>query len=248
MIYTLPLQVRWHETDLNRIVTPSALQMYMQETANHQLHDNRFDLDVVRDNMRVGFLLSRITTRIYLPLRAYERIEVQTWTCPSRGLNFERCFRVLCNGEVAAESCSSWGLMHLDEHRLLRVDELEFPVTPEEKIVPTGVPARFRVPPTETMEKAGTRRIGYADIDYNGHMNNTKYPDMLCDFLPDVTGLRVTGLSLSFLHEAPYGKDLDIYRAPYEGKDGERGYLFRTVDHAGNTRLEALLLTEPVEG
>lgn len=247
MIYTLPLQVRWHETDLNRMVTPSALQMYMQETANHHLHDRDLDLDRMRDELRVGFLLSRITTRIYFPLRAYEKIQVQTWTVAGRGLNFERCFRVLRGDEVAAESYSSWGLMQLDERRLLRVDEIDFPVPPEEKITPEGVPMRFRVPSAEEMEKVGTRRIGYADIDYNGHMNNTKYPDMLCDFTPDIARQRVTGLSLSYLHEAPYGKDLDIYRAPYAGKAGEQGYLFRTVDHAGNTCLEALLLTEPIQ-
>ena len=246
MIYTLPLRVRWHETDSNRLVTPSALQMYMQETANHQLHDNRFDLDTVRDEKRVGFLLSRIATRVYQPLHAYEEIRAQTWTCPSRGLNFERCFRVLRGEEVVAESYSSWGLMNLDEHRLVRVEEIEFPVTPEEKIVPPGVPLRFRVPPTEEMELVGSRRVVYSDIDYNGHMNNTKYPDMLVDFLPDPASLRVCGLSLSYLHEAPYGGDLAVWRAPWE-KDGEQGYLFRTVDHAGNTCLEALLLVEPTE-
>ena len=245
MIYTLPLQVRWHETDLNRTVTPSALQMYMQETANHQLHDMDLDLDRMRDELRVGFLLSRIATRIYRPLHAYESIEAQTWTCASRGLNFERCFRVLRDGETVAESYSSWGLMHLDEHRLLRADEIDFPVPPEEKILPQGVPTRFRVPPASEMEKVGSRRIGYADIDYNGHMNNTKYPDMLCDFLPDVTRERVMGLSLSYLHEAAFGKELDVYRVPYAGKEGT-GYLFRTVDFAGNTCLEALLLTEEV--
>ena len=96
------------------------------------------------------------------------------------------------------------------------------------------------------MELAGTRRVTYSDVDYNGHMNNTKYPDMLCDFLPDATRRRVSGLSLSYLHEAPYGFDLSVYRAPWEGTAGERGYLFRTVDYAGNTCLEALMLVEPV--
>ena len=245
MIYTYPLRVRWHETDSNRTVTPTALQMYMQETANHQLHDNNFDLDTVRDEKRVGFLLSRIATRVYSPLHAYEDVEVQTWTCPSRGLNFERCFRVLRGGEVVAESYSSWGMMHLDEHRLVRVEEIEFPVTPEEKILPADVPLRFRVPPVEEMARVGTRRITFADVDYNGHMNNTKYPDMLVDFLPDPAAERVVGLSLSYLHEAAYGCDLAVWRAPWE-KDGQHGYLFRTADPSGATCLEALLITGPL--
>ncbi len=247
MTYQMPIQVRWHETDSNRVVTPTALQMFMQETANHQLHDLNFDLDTIRDERHVGFLLSRITTRIYRPLHVYEKIESQTWTCPSRGLNFERCFRILRDGEVIAESYSSWGLMDLNERRLLRVEEAAFfDVEPEEKIIPEGVPLRFRVPQTGEMEKAGVRRIAYSDIDYNGHMNNTKYPDMLCDFVPNITDLRIVGLSLSFLNEAPYGRDLDVYRAPYIGKNGENGFLFRTVDHEGSTCLEAVMITEPI--
>lgn len=247
MIYREPIRVRWHETDLNRTVTPSHIVTYFQETANHQLHDCGCDLDTLRDERRVAFLLGRIAVRFHRPLHAYEDAECSTWTCPGRGMNFERCFRLERNGETVAEGYSSWGLMQIDERRLLRVDEMDFPVEPEPAILPDGVPIRFRVPPVGEMELAGTRRIGYADIDYNGHMNNTKYPDMLCDFTPEISSLRVRGLTMSFLQEAAYGKELRVYRAPYQGKDGSTGYLFRTVDGEGNTCLEAVMLTEPIE-
>ena len=246
MLYSEDLQVRWHETDLNRAIRPSALLAVLQETANHQLHDAKMDLDALRDQKRVGFILSRLVAKAYSPLRTYEKITSQTWTCPSRGLNYERCFRVLRAGAPVAECWSSWGLLSLDERRLLPVDTLEFPVSPEEKILPAGIPCRFGMPPVGKMELAGTRVIRYSDIDYNGHMNNTKYPDMLADLLPEPENVWVNGFSLSFLQEAKFGSELSIFRAPRPAVAGEdAGFFFRAMDERGNTCLEALLTFLP---
>lgn len=246
MIYSEDFQIRWHETDLNRAIRPSALLAVLQETANHQLHEANMDLDRLRDEKRVGFILSRIAAKVRSPLRAYEKIVAQTWVCPSRGLNFERCFRILRGGAPVAESWSSWGLLSLENRSLLRVDALEFPVLPEEKLIPAGIPLRFRMPPVGEMEFVGKRTVRYSDLDYNGHMNNTKYPDMLADFLPDPASVWVNGFSLSFLQEAKAGGELSVYRAPWQSPGFDGGYLFRTVDEHGNTCLEALLTVLPV--
>jgi acyl-ACP thioesterase len=87
------------------------------------------------------------------------------------------------------------------------------------------------------MEAVGERTIVYSDLDFNRHMNNTKYPDMICDYLPDMDGKWVTSLSLSYLREAAFGDTLTVYRAPVEG-DGE-GYLIRTKRPDGVVCLEA---------
>ena len=93
------------------------------------------------------------------------------------------------------------------------------------------------------MELVGERKIVYSDIDYNRHMNNTHYPDMLCDFTPEIRSHRAIGFTLSFLHEAAFGHTLKVYRA----ERGEGEYYFRTVNEEGNTCLEALLLTEKID-
>lgn len=240
MKYTYHYQVKWHDTDANRNVSPSHLLAYMQETANHHLLDYGMSLDELRDARGMAFLLSRVAIRIYAQLHAYEEIDVETWVCESRGLSFNRCFRILRGKEVVAEAFSVWALLDLREKKLLPASEFPYDIEPEQ---PLNLPARFRVPAIGGMELVGERAIVYSDIDYNGHMNNTHYPNMVCDFTPNICQKNVVGMTLSFLHEAAFGHTLKIYRTERE----EGGYFFRTVNEEGTTCLEALLLTEPIK-
>ncbi len=233
--------VKWHDTDLNRSVTPSQLLVYMQETAGEHLKSLLMSMDEMRDQLGLAFLLSSISISIEKPLYANDEIEVQTWVCESRGLGYNRCFAVLRGGETVARASSVWGLLDLSAHRLLRADESPFSAEPEEAFQ-LELPRRLRGMHTEDMELAGERRIVYSDVDYNGHMNNTRYPNLLCDFTPGIRHKRVSGMMLSFLHEATYGHTLRVYR-----KETEEGIRFRTVDTDGTLCTEGLLRTEPIE-
>ena len=227
--------VKWHDTDLNRCVTPSALLMYMQETAGEHLKSLLFSMDDLRDKMGLAFLLSNISIYIYEPLYADDEIDVETWVCDGRGLSYPRSFRILRDGKTVAEANSVWGLLDIESRRLLRTDESPFTAEAEEACQ-LPLPKRLCVLRTEDMEEAGERRIVYSDIDYNGHMNNTHYPNLLCDFTPDICNCRVKGLRLSFLHEAAYGHTLRVYR-----KETEDGFRFRMIDADGTLCTEALL-------
>lgn len=240
MKYSEHYTVKWHDTDANRTVTPSHLLAYMQETANHQLAAFGMTLDELRDTHALAFLLSRITLRIYLPLYANDEITVQTWVCESRGLSFVRCFRILRGDEIIAEAYSIWALLNLNEKKLMPVSAFPYEIEADPALE-GEVAARVRIPSLSLMECVGDRKIVYSDIDYNGHMNNTHYPNMLCDFTPDICEKRITGMTLSFVREAAFGHTLQIFRGESEG-----GYFFRTVNEEGVVCLEAQVLCEPL--
>ncbi len=231
--------IKWHDTDANRRVTPTRLLMYMEETSNAHLTSAGLGLDELRDARGLAFLVSRINVRMYAPLYIDDEIDVETWVCESRGLSFVRCYRVLKREEVVAEAYSVWALMDLCEGRLLPATAFPYEIEPEESLGKEHS-ARLRMPPMGQMVLAGERRIVYSDIDYNQHMNNTHYPNMLCDFTPEIEKKRVVGYMLSFVHEAAYGQTLNIYRA--KGENG--AYFFRAINEDGQTCLEAMLMTE----
>ena len=238
MIYSEQYTVQWHDTDANRRLRPGQLLVYMQETANRHLRNSNMDLDRLRDERGLGFLLSRVSVCIYEQLHAYDEIQVQTWICDGKGLSFNRCFRVLRGQAVVAEAFTVWALMDIGNQTLMRQEQFEYPFTGELPIS-LSLPIRFRVPAIGEMTKVGERRIVYSDLDYNRHMNNTRYPDMLCDFTDGITEREVVGFSLSYLQEASFGKCLSIYRS-----DMGEEHAFRTVDENGNTCLEAKLFTK----
>ena len=237
MKFTKHYTVRWHDTDCNRCVSPTKILTYMQETAGEHLKTLLMSMDDLRDRLGLAFLLSSISISSYEPLYADDEIDVQTWVCDSKGLSYNRCFCILKDGRCVAEASSVWGLLDLRSHRLLRANESPFEAEAEEPVSP-ALSRRLRVPKIEEMDLIGERAIVYSDIDYNGHMNNTHYPDLFCDFTPDICNVRVNGMMLSFLHEGKFGHVLKVYRAKTDA-----GYLFRTVDEDGITCTEALVVT-----
>lgn len=238
MKFSTNYRVKWHDTDCNRRVRPSQIMMYMQETANRHLAAYAMCLDDLRDTRGIAFILSRASVEIYRDLHDGDEITVTTWITDSRGMSFNRCFCITRGEERIAEAFTVWALLDIREKKLLRTQQFQYPFDGDAPLT-LSIPTRVHLPSTVSLEKAGERRIAYADIDYNHHMNNTHYPDMLCDFTPDILTRRVRGFTLSYLHEATYGHTLDVYRAPAEG-----GYTFRTVDGDGTVCLEALLLLE----
>ena len=226
-------RVKWHDTDASRRVRPSELLEYMQETANLQFVSHNRDLDAERDNSGIAFILSKMCVDIHAPLYAYEDIDVETFTCESRGFSFNRCFRILRNGEIVAEALSVWALVNINTGKLMRADEYDVGFE-NEPVLTVSAPLRIKMPPQDTFIEVGKRKTVYSDIDYNMHMNNTRYPNMLCDFMETRDTAKICGISLSYLREAALGDTLTIMRAKIDGR-----YYFRTIGVDGKVCLEA---------
>ena len=237
MYYSEAYTTKWHDTDACGVMRPSRLLEYMQETANHQCRAYGMDLNDLFHKEGLGFLLSRIMIRVHTPIRAYEEIEVRTWCPPSRGLTFLRCFSVTRGGEVVAEASSSWALADVNSKKLVKVSDFERDFPKGDPIDPIVLPRQVRIPASRKMDVVGERRIVYSDLDFNRHMNNTKYPDMICDFLPEMQGKWVKGMSLFYMNEAAFDDVVTVQRTVDE--DRPDVYWLRTVRADGSVCLEA---------
>ena len=234
MIHSENYRTTWHDTDCNRNVRPTPILTYFEETSNLHMIAVGQPLDKIRDEAGLGFILSRLTMRFYKPLSGYRNIRVDTWTSEGRAFSTLRSFRLLDGKDIVAEALTLWALVDINEHKPVKISSYDFGFEHEAPIA-IDAPARVAFPKDLELEKVGERKIFFSDCDYNMHMNNTRYPDMICDFLPDMKEKRLLALTLSFVHEAAMGHTLSVYRA----KKDENTYLFRTVDMDGTTCLEA---------
>lgn len=245
MYFTHTYNTLWHDAGPSGVLRPSALLRYMQETGNRQCRAFGYDLDTMFREDHMGFILARLRMRVLTPLRPYGDIEVRTWCPPSRGVTFLRCFSILQDGVTAAKAMSYWALVDAENKRFLRVTEFDRPFPDGEALPEDDLPLIARLSPAiaSGMEQVGSRTVAFSDIDFNRHMNNTRYPDVACDALPAeaLDGRYVSELSVSFLKEAPLGETLSVFRAADAEAAGQ--WLVRGIRSDGQTCFDAVVKT-----
>ena len=222
---------------------------YMQETANRQCESSGLPLDKLRDENGLGFILGTISLKIHTPLYAYEDFEVRTWCKPARGFTFNRYFEIVRGEDLIAEAATVWVLIDVNDKKLVRAEAHEWMNDRffyDEPIDPSSLPKKPRISKETSMYEVGSRKISYSDIDYNMHMNNTRYPDMICDYIDEMTQIpsayRVGAMSLSYIKESPLGANLKVLRS---NTDNNTLYV-RTQNEQGDTCLDALVELETI--
>ena len=229
-----------HDTDMNGIVSLTGIMRYMQDTANCQMEGEGPSYDELFSNGK-AFVLSRFCLSVYRPLHGHDKIESQTWACPSQGASFNRCYSISKDGVIAAEASSVWALVDTETHRLCRVSDFENNYcsdAPRE----LDMPLRFRIPPEIQLSLVGERTVEYGDVDMNRHMNNTRYGDILCGHLPSMDKKRIIKIEINYRTEAPLGECLKIYM----GDAGDGTYYFRTVRADGKINIEAMTVCDEI--
>lgn len=248
MKFSNNIKTNWHDTDAQRNVRVSKIIEYMQETANRQCESSGLPLEVLRDERSLAFILGSISFNSYKPLHAYDEVEVRTWCKEAKGYIFQRFFEMIKDGEKVAEAVSVWVLIDLEKKSMVRADSYDFLSECfyyDEPVDQTLLLPKARIAKDAELYEVGRRKIVYSDIDYNMHMNNTHYPDMICDFLEEMTSenesYRVAAMSLSYVKESHLGSTLTVMRSKMSG-DGT--VMVRTVNEAGETCLEAVVRLE----
>jgi acyl-CoA thioesterase FadM len=229
-------RTRWHDTDADRILRPSQLMVYLQETANlHMIHAGQ-SLDELRDTQGLAFILTRMSLEILSHVGAHEDIRVRTWISYGKGCNYPRYFVMeRPDGTPVAQGCSHWVLLDLKTHLPCRADAYRYNYEPEEPL--DLVPPRRFVTPDE-MVCVGERKIVYSDLDYNGHMNNTRYPDMVCDFLPKGTVPTIRAMHFNYVKEGAADATLRVMRGQRACEDGGIIYRVQTYNAADELCLD----------
>lgn len=244
MKFVNKIKTNWHDTDAKRIVRPSKIVEYMQETANRQCEESGLPLEKLRDEKGLAFILGALSINIYKPLHAYEEIEVKTWCKEAKSYIFMRYFEILRGDEKIAEASSTWVLIDLNTKNMVRASSYDFlgdKFFYDEPVNPAALLPKARIAKDAVMREVGKRKIMYSDIDYNMHMNNTHYPDMVCDYLDEMTGnipYFVSAMSLSYVKESHLGATLTVTRGEM-GEDGAIGV--RTLNENGEACLEAVV-------
>jgi len=244
MRYTKEFEVSSHDVDVNNHIKPSSLQRYMMETAMCQMRDRKptYGELFAKDQ---AFILTRVTIEVFHQICQFTTIKVQTWNCPAKGVTFNRCFEVYCEGLLMARAHTVWGVASPSTGKLWKSEEVDIANYESEAALDMVLPTRLRIPKDLEFETVGTKGVLYGEVDMNMHMNNTYYMDVLWNYIPGILNKEITSVCLRYHAEAPMGAELTLTRGklpePLPGdKDASETFCFKTYTE-GRLNLEAVI-------
>ena len=129
-----------------------------------------------------------------------------------------------------------------EDKKLYKVSDVDLGNYDMDEPVTLAHPLRIRIPNEVPLSLTSEFTVRYTDTDLNGHMNNTNYPNMLVNALPNPEKIMVKSLAISFLSDIKAGESVKIYMAKTDGK-----HYFRSVKEDGTVNIEAEMITELID-
>ena len=180
--YDESFTLRPRDCDLNDRWRPSAVLETMQDAAG--AHSKLLGCgrdELVKNN--IVWVLSRMELHMDRYPSSGEQITVHTFPTPTRICFFPRYYIFTdAHGEMIGKAGSLWLLLDLTTRRMLPPGEVGKLIPDNRDLsVPMNLPAT--VGNLQGEEFVSEYRPVYTDLDVNGHVNNTRYADWLCNAL-----------------------------------------------------------------
>lgn len=233
---TYPVGAR--DVDLFGHCRPSAVLCLLQEAATQAAGQLHLSGPEIRDRYGAFWMLARIRYELKRPLLWDEPVTVKTWHRGGKAAVMYREFDLSVKGELVGQALSAWVLAGIESRKLLHLSEVEeVENTGGGSLCRGDTLRKFRLP--DGLAVAEERRLHYSDTDINGHVNNTRYADFLCDAL-DLervgAGKYVSCLQLCYLTECLAGETIRLRT----GREGEEFFAHgETLD--GEGRFDGIL-------
>lgn len=234
MPFEFKTEVTAHDIDTNCIATPTSTVKYMMEAVDRNMLNCG---PTYQELMAKGlsFIVSRTAVEVLRPLKEYEQLTVSTWATESKNVSFPRSYLIKSGDEIVAKGIAIWALVDINEHKLIKGSQFSVESYGTGEPIEMGIPTRFKLSSDITLSKCGEKKVLYSDIDRNFHMNNTKYFDMLFDYIPEREKIFMSSCHINYLCEAPYGSNIEIFISEPFYENGETVYYFKTeIDGKAN--------------
>lgn len=128
-----------------------------------------------------GWIISKMRVKVKQPVRIGENITLKTWVTKGTHVVYPRQFEVLNEkGEVVIEATSNWTLLDLVRRRIAMPKRVGLSF-PEDVPEMGNVSIETDFDDEEGFTFVEKRQVRYGDIDVNGHLNNARYVEWMCD-------------------------------------------------------------------
>lgn len=211
-------RINWYDTDLNGHVKMSSLANYLQESAWRHAEHLGFGYEDAKQRNEFWVIIALMVKMVDYPQWG-QKITVETWPRGIERLFAYRDFKIMDeSGQVLGAATSTWMILDLDTHRPKQVDIVKpvLHLAVRQDILSQNPP---HLPPLDHSSEFIQRRVQFSEVDFYGHVNNTRYLDWCLDAIPADwhKDYRVRSMVINFLSEVKYGENI---RVGYRVDDG----------------------------
>lgn len=216
-IYQANFEITERDVDCFGRLLPARILSYAQQVAGMHSTELTVGYEVLA-RQRMFWAVTRHKVQVTRLPRLGETIHVETWPMPPTRVAFPRSMVAYdAQGQEVFRSISLWVLMDLDTRNMILPGKsgitLSGTVRGNELAVPMGLPTRL-------LKNTRSRQVCFTDLDRNGHMNNCRYLDWICDLIPSGyhKGHEIREFTVCYLSEAREGQQLELrWDYPEEG-------------------------------
>ena len=159
---------------------PSMLLLYAQEVAGHHSDQLGFTYNSLASQGLFWAIIRNRVSITRLP-REHEDITIETWPMPTTRTNYPRAtVGYDAEGNELFKVLGLWVVMDMNSRTMILPKKSGVIVDGTLRGNELSVPGSLS---PKDLSGLYSRRVGYTDLDRNGHMNNTRYLEWMDDLL-----------------------------------------------------------------
>lgn len=233
--YEADFPVLTRDSDCFSQCQAASLLSFLQETGLSSLSELGLTRTYLLERYNAVWMLARVRYNLTGPIRLGDVITVRAWCREAHGMALYRDYTILRDGVQIGEALALWMLVDAKARTLLPVssvpdfcDLVKHPPAKKQQL------GRLDLP--EGLESVVFRTVEYSQADMNGHLNNSRYADLICDTIrmAEWNGAYISELQISYLSECMPGCVLEMSML----QQGDTRYIRGTGDD-GVVRFEA---------
>lgn len=195
--------------------------------------------ELLKDNMTWVFYNYNINVARY-PVYG-ETLSVKTEPVGFKKFYALRKYEIKDNsGEIIVSANSIFLLIDLEKRKTIRIPKKQYEIYGADE----DIKIDFKLPKLEKPKEhkyEDSFRVRYTDIDYNKHVNNTKYIEWAIETLPEdiVNNYKLYDLKVTFQKECKYGESVNVYTDIRQ--EGDKLVTIHNIENSEGVELTRLI-------
>ena len=188
-----------------------AIFRFFQDVALLATEESKVD-SISLSKKNIDWVIMRMTVEIKRLPRCDEEITVSTYPGKDMAMLYPRYFFICdASGEVIVNASSIWALIDNVSRKVIVDRDVIEKLPPETSDHQLPLPEKIAIP--EDRRFIEKRTIHYSDLDFNSHMNNVRYVELLMDTHDSefYDTHRLSSITLNYMRELKEKEAIEVF-------------------------------------